>query len=719
MPTTIATPSNANTKVRHNEPYVSAALNQKTAGPIPNGIIRGGTLTTTGAGLNVQIGVDPDSGDSVYTYTTPTGFQLTHRETGIRVLDLSALTGQTVYIALYALYAVGVPTVVEWRAYTEAELFGGSPVSEADSVVVVGRVVVPGVGPIPAANVSYMRARRAWKDVASGMRPWRQLAQNGSFESGPTTIGNFQAITGYRGSEVNAAAISVVAGASQHGSYYLNVALTGATDIGRIGPGLFTVANPFSSGILPIVSGQLIDISFYIEGVGVPAYTLNTSGVRLIVEIYDGSNPAVLLATEQVVSDPTVHVGTFSWTKLDRIFAAPASGYMRWYLECGNDGGACSWHVDDISVLLESRAGDQNNELLTRPTYTASAFDLVPYNVSPAGIQSTMERLLRISAELSNGGVGVKFTRNDIDNGVRWLSSFMFDSGYSPAEATYGLLGMSDPPASSGYMLLHKYAINSSSFARVFASGANNGMAFTTNCSWDGAQWVRDVSGRPAMKLSFGCDVSSADPTFLRIQHKNDAVPANWLDSAWDRSNTLRANAFGDLEYTTKIRRKRFYALQEVMNFNWSVFGQSAVSLSAATLTFYMTHTGIGQIWFPLIGMVPDGSDLIEFQVGFSATGGTSVNPVVLQLLQTQPDTATIPLSILAGQTTALATRSQVQPQPFAEHIKLTDGTGLPQTLDYETYNYQLYYEASLQGGGGAAITYAQITFDDPGPGGR
>lgn len=724
MPTTIATPSNANTKIRFNEQYVSAGLNQKTVGPIPNGIIRGGVLQTTGAGLNVQINLDPSTGDSVYTYTTPTGFQLTHRETGIRVLNLATLAGQTVYIALYALYAIGVPTVVEWRAYTEAELFGGVPVAEANNVIILGQVVVPGVGPIPAANVASKRARRAWKDVSAGMLPWKQIVQNGSFESnGASSVspGNLQGIVGYKGEEVGSAAISVVAGASQHGLNYLNVVITAGADIGRLGPGNFALANAFSSGVVPVTAGQLIDASCYIEGVTVPAYAAGTSGVRLIFQFYSAAG--ALLATEQVASDPAVHVGSFSWTRLDRIFAAPSTGIVRWYLECGNNAGACVWHVDDISILIEPRGGDRNNDQdIIKPTIAANAVDIVPFNNT--SLLLTMERIVRLTAQNAGGTLtGLKFAKNESITAIRWLSSFIFDGNFSQDETTYGLLGSNR--SASTFSLVHKYAIAADGqYIRMYISGSGGGgYVVTSNASWDGAQWVRDASGRPAIKVMLGNDNPiTADPTFFRIQHKNTPAPANWLDSAWDRTVSLFANADGDIEYTTKVRRERFLNLQEVMNFNHTILlGQVVWTLSASSSTHYIGNSSVlAQLWIPIPGFIPDGSDLIDVQVGFESTGPGNADPVLIQFIRTQPDEVTTPLVINAGQSTVVAQRSTgPQAQPYSVHLKLSDGGSLPHTLDLETYNYQCYFAHGQPGGSVATVSYIKMVWDDPGPGGR
>lgn len=182
MSTTLSSPGAAIVSMQYKEPYVSQALNKKLQGIVGTGILRGGKLVTTGSGLNVRIDPDAVHGDSVYSYEDVNALQFTLRQAGSVTLNLTPVASTTVYIALYVEYALGATTVVQWRAYSESELFGGSPVAEAAFVVVVGKVIVPAVGPIAAASVLYTHARFAWQSTSQHASQWLQLVENSGFE---------------------------------------------------------------------------------------------------------------------------------------------------------------------------------------------------------------------------------------------------------------------------------------------------------------------------------------------------------------------------------------------------------------------------------------------------------------------------------------------------------------------------------------------------------
>lgn len=186
MPTTLANTTQVGedkVKMRWKEPYVTEGLNKKMHGAIPRGIIRGGLLVTNANGLEVKILADPISGDVIASYVDDDGEQTTvDFGSGNVVVDMSAAAGSTVYLCLYVGYEPGSDTIVEWRAYTEAELFGVSPVAEADNVVIFGKVVVPGTGPISAGSVTHEHRRDAWTDQSTGLISWNPVVCNGDFE---------------------------------------------------------------------------------------------------------------------------------------------------------------------------------------------------------------------------------------------------------------------------------------------------------------------------------------------------------------------------------------------------------------------------------------------------------------------------------------------------------------------------------------------------------
>jgi hypothetical protein len=170
----------ANLRYRH--PFVTEGLNKKVVG-MPSGILQGGKLTAAVGNQSVVVNTDPDTGLSVYNYerrSSPLS-AVTVIEEADRTIDLSVQAGTTVYVCLYVEYTVTTTTLVQFRTYTESELFGASPVTEAGDVVILGKVNVPATAvPIPDEDVVGDHRTDAWQRRSVGSRDWRQIFRNGS-----------------------------------------------------------------------------------------------------------------------------------------------------------------------------------------------------------------------------------------------------------------------------------------------------------------------------------------------------------------------------------------------------------------------------------------------------------------------------------------------------------------------------------------------------------
>ena len=579
MPTTIVAGSANNASMRFNEPYVSDGLNRKTHGVVPAGIIRGGALTSSLSGLSVSVLPDAVKGDSVYAYSNVNGRQITYRETGTRLLNLAANAGSTVYVCLFVDYAISAATLVEWRTYTEAELFGGSPVAEAGYLVIVGKVVVPGVGPIPAANVTADRARFAWKDASRGTVPWEQIVQNGGFEEGIGGVGaNVQTIPGYTGYEISGALVSTdVAPAvvPRTGDQALLMELGAVIDVGRIGPGNFDVADVFSSGPISVYSGQQIDAEFWLAGDSVAAYTQGSAGMRLIIEFFDSSG--AVISTVQLASDPLVHIGTFAYLRLDGMFAAPDDCYMRWYLEGQVDVGVATskFFVDDVSILLQPRTAVERPGL-TEPTSRSSLIELVPKGAT--SVQDANLGTLRVVAEMLSGGLtGIHLRRGDALNVVRWLDSIISGAIDIP-DSSFGLLGTPRYPQEdttpADFKLLHRYRAHSSGGTpidvRMYTSYVDLGYAVSVNAQWtQGVGWSKDDIAAPSIKVSIGAG------TLLKIQERVAGAGA-WAEGAWSIESglLLELTDFGpEVAYVTQLPRTRIFTTQATPDYDSGNFG--------------------------------------------------------------------------------------------------------------------------------------------------
>lgn len=720
MPTTIIAPGVNNTTMRWKEPYVSAGLNKKNVGPIPSGIVRGGKLQTSGAGLNVDIVPDPSTGDSVYTYRTPGGeFQLTHREDTTRTLDLSAVANSTVYVALYVQYAIGSATLVEWRTYTEAELFTGPLVAEAGSVVIVGKVDVPAAGPIPASNVTPEGARFAWKDVSAGMKPWRQIVRNGGFEDGGSTSG----ANGFSIEEsLSGGGFSRVDNVDQHsGDWELEVRVTSTGDTFLMGPGGFQSANPFSAGPIPVVAGQLIDASFWLRGDSIDAgYTQGASGARLVFEIYDSS--ASLVATESVDSDPSVHVGTFAYTKLQKVFEVPVSGFMRWYLSLSIDSGSGigNFGVDDIEIYLQPDAGDGGESAFTNGPVRTTALDLLPRNADNIADFIGTFNWYRFVVDYLNFQ-----PRLGLDGGTNNRLLYLFEmvsSAIDLPDNGYGVIGSDASPnadtGATGYKLLGRFSLFNgvgNGDARLYGStlpSNRHGFHITLNARWDTGTslWDKDDDSQGATKFEI-----------FRNGIRQSSVGSgtdSWDDSSWDRETSLNAAADGDIEFFNSVQRKKFIPLMYIANNSITSSGSSLTIQVEQTSNYYaFTNAGgFSQFVLDVPTFLPNKSQLVDVQMGVGANDGGNVS---LILNRNVHDTVTIPVVLNNEWSDFRYYENYVFTGTESRHMKLSDGAnegiGLPHTIDLETYDYQI--EAIFSGVNEFVISYCFIVYNDFTPG--
>lgn len=352
MPTTITTPSNTQAKIRFQEQYVSEGLNKKLNGVIPRGIIRGGLLVTAGAGFNLRIDPDPDSGDSVYSYIDANGHQITFRQVGAVTLDLTAVANTKVYICLYVNYTTSTATVVEWRTYSEVELLT-APVVEAPYLVVLGRVVVPAAGPIASTSIDPLERREAWDAVSRSTLQWHQVVSNSRFDiaaPGALTATNLEGALGWNTGTV------ALGGGGRTWSV--------STIAPRSGPHEFQVNGGAGSTIVASVDGRerwavepdtKIRVRTWIRGDSWGGVGVN--GVQgVVIHFYD--TDGVTLGTPAEITNNALS-GTFAYTQLDEIVKAPATAaFMSYALRLDPDGlsptGSLFW--DDVQVFVQSDA---------------------------------------------------------------------------------------------------------------------------------------------------------------------------------------------------------------------------------------------------------------------------------------------------------------------------------------------------------------------------
>lgn len=560
MSTAVATPSASQTKVAFNEPYVSDGLNKKFFGAVPAGIQRGGKLVTTGAGFSVDILPDPATGDSIYTFSeASTGRQLSFRDAGVRTLDLTPNAGSTVFVALFIGYAVGSPTVVEWRTYSEAELFGVGPVPEAGDVVIVGKVVVPGVGPIPASDVTPEKARFAWAGRSKGARQGQQIVRNGGFETGEFPIAaagtNFPFFSYFTSG--GAPTFGITTTSPRSGQRSLEWTGVGPADVTTLTAGqssaLLIPSALFTAPLTPFRSEQLITVSFFVSGTTIPAYTKGSSGVYVDLEFFDDAG--VSLGSRRLATDPTAgkEVGTFGYRQIETTFRAPVvpagGGLMAWAISFGLDlgGPAGTFFVDDLRIFMEPEGnaledqGDLDAVVLDQETWAQQVVLTGSALPNPPSLTEKLARILRLRSEYQTAPARSYLAfRNESGGAAPYALpvevSDLLLSGFAstdeiPRFFTQDLgdhiLFSEAPYASSPDLKVRVYARGT--------SAADGGFELTLNARWDttSSMWIADDVSKDARRFSFRQDVGTT------IEHQRATIAGPWADGAWEPRTEL------------------------------------------------------------------------------------------------------------------------------------------------------------------------------------
>ena len=528
MSTILITPSNTLAKMRFQEPFVSEGLNKKLNGIIPNGIVRGGDLVTNTAALQVRIDADPNTGDSVYSYIDANGHQLTFRQVGAIVLDLAPVASTSVYIAAFIQYTTSTATVVQWRAYTLAELTT-APVAEAPEVIVVGRVDVPAGGPIVASEITPELRRDAWANIAKSTSPWVQVVENGHWDMAEETT-----ISGSALSHVVSWSNTLLLGASYTWRIVTTAPLSGAHELEILGDGgSDEVQTFFGDRQVGVRPGELIRVRFSIRGSvwgGIGAS--GVQGVRLT--FYD-KNKQVL--STQDVTDSTLS-GTFAYTLVDDIVEVPASAaFMCYAMRLDTDALTPSGSIffDEIRVWKQSSQvlEEDTRQRLGFDTGVAGAAHLTPV----ATLGATIDDVINETRRVLNGGVtggianvvaaimgetangfdfnatkmGIKVQRQIKELGASLLGT--------EADALLARIAANYAPTATGeYTLMWEMPIDSGSAEtiRLYASeaglsGAGVGAAITVtvNASWNGSVWNRDVAAVASCRFDVSNDRAS------------------------------------------------------------------------------------------------------------------------------------------------------------------------------------------------------------------
>lgn len=546
MPTTLSAFATGEATMRYKEPYVTEGLNKKLAVTVPAGIYRGFRLTTNGAAMTIDVAADTTETDHVASYRTQGGFALTIRKTGGTFpIDLTVFANKTIVICIYCTYGVGFTTTAELRTYEvfPVDEFTGAP--ENSELVVLGTVVVPAAGVIPAANITNDRRRMAWEATAPEAVPWSAIVKNPSFEHGVTGD-----ITRFSISDWDKGTLAV------NGTFRLGTTTvrSGAKSLEHNKTNVAaSLAAVFQFQEIPVVPGQRLRVVGWIRQLIAP-----TGGTTDVLLSWGDLDSIAVAPTTLTIS---VNAATdASFRKFDHLVEVPAGSYILKavsivaQISTGSTGVA--FVVDDFQVYVETgtpQALQSAFNARLKPELLASLLLADPDTYNPGEIAA----LLRYQKSATPLGEGVMYgerkdqATDDAQTALSWYGRIV----------NLGARMMYAGEASSAPRIEAPWSANDS-FTLMFESGAESGVLkkirmyagdldvaapnppaqpgilFTVNARWDGntSLWTKDINATPSTAFYLNALPAGSDG-FIRVL--SQATPDTWTSPNWEETFVL------------------------------------------------------------------------------------------------------------------------------------------------------------------------------------
>lgn len=532
---TITTISDGASAVNWRAPFLTAALNTHMAVNTEPGIYRGFLMRRdAGTALGVLLGADPEALDHYLFYLTGTYGVGVWLQGGDIALDLTPFASQTVVIAIFVSYAIGSTTVAQIRAYqlSPTDQFTGA--AERGELVVIGTVVVPASGIIPALNVTPAGRSSAWAARAPEATPWAPLLRNGGFEWRDAAASRWG--TSFWEDDLGA---SWGVGVVRTGARALGLIGTGSTQTGAISQYLHL---PIFPDVYP--QGPRLRVRFWVK-----VAQVSTAGSLLFGLEFTDSNNATPAAVEITIATASVDA---SWRLVDVVVAAPAAArFLRraYFKAVGANFGSSALGVslDDVQVFLD-RGGalfpqwDQERHLT--PLRAAPLVLGDASQTLSAGTSSEVALYLDSSLYGGEGGMvggyrapaGQSFAPVFAWSGRADLgASLIANQGAAArpriraaAASGGGVLTLVTESPISGGIALRRY---------VDASG---NLIETWNALWHlgtASKWSKDVNGTQAWKKTHSGGAT------VTLATKAAADNTAWDDAGWTYSQAVGATA--------------------------------------------------------------------------------------------------------------------------------------------------------------------------------
>ena len=634
--------------MKYREPFLTKGLNRKLAVNTPAGVYKGFRLASSVTPLNVVIEPDPISNTSSAVYETGGGESLTVTKVGSFLVDLTPFAGQTVAVALFASYEIGLDTFAEIRVYEVAptDELTGSP--EEGELVVLGTVIVPGaVIQIPAADVTMSRRVSAWQRRAPESVTWAPLIRNPSFEWGDTAVSpapKFASAFWEITNELPNGHWDVSAGNPNVGAKHVELTWTGPGDIDCT---LFQHPN------VPVKPGQLLRAQLFKQLLQIPV----TGAVFVWAKFQDSTGGDVLPATvftTQIVDSLLSTTVDLSYVKVEVMIEVPANATH--LTEVGvfvNDATfplvAPALRIDDVQFWLETI--DPESPFVFEDEQGAKVASSLVLR-DGAGNVTSREAALSFDRNTPVNEGSILVARRDGQTGPTDLPPALslrgrlirLGAGLNDTAAKADVPRIATPIAVSGvsdYTLLWEItsATPTTAGARVYATHAGNGgIVFVSNASYDSTAgvWSKDIVGDRATKFAIvgGALITDGVP---------DTLATPWTDLAWTDSSPFvsqRRTLSGADSRTLLWQSNTALPFPTTLNAHVRIYhsgtvgDQLEITVNAKwdfnTLLWNHDNPGIQATRFAMAGILIDFSVQQRFTVGAWNDASWDTNPITM-----------------------------------------------------------------------------------------
>lgn len=568
-------------RMRYRETYLTAGLNAKDMAKT-RGLYRGFALAINVADLSVTVTADPTVDDHLAVYHSADEYALTVRRTGGDFpLNLAPAAGSTVYIAIYAAYALSTVTEANIRMYTQAEWDANPP--EKGEVLVLGKVVVPASGKIPAANISATYRTLPADTKSQGERSWRNLIQYGDLrgvQEGTSTVffpSQKMQIPGIElrtGSSIAEVKVDRTDGISSGTSFAFQWLAQGTGVEGQA---------TIQTWHLPLKQDARLKLRFWFKVVEDPTaangqemkftiFYTDSSGsfpskvISFYPENYSASSDWALFEEEFGIADLAIIrkvTWDIDWTSPGSVYPTPGNTYLR---------------IADLQLLLEDEQGDTFGKVTDQGAARFFRELLCPQSNPPGEYDPTID------------GVGAGVTSyfdcpNLSGSAFNWRSVLIDNMGQvQPTTPNSDQWGLGAPwilagtrlvgenlselpryralyhPDSEMTLLLEPIhgTVNTDSYSHVFMGSYadGNNLWFVTNALWDEDvdEWVQQTAGKSAFAVVL--PEYDANP-MMRWRYKSDSF-TSWTKGAWSSNAWLgvhdETNILWELQMGVSVR---------------------------------------------------------------------------------------------------------------------------------------------------------------------